>query len=97
MDNGKPHSYVESKEPPLGSEHAFPHMHYSSGMIDLKGGLSKREWFAAMALQGLLSNPDVKPKYEANEIDLQRVSEVNASYATVAVSLADALLKELKS
>lgn len=45
------------------------------------GGLTKREYFAAAALQGLSSNPD-------------RTSNVH-SLATGAVTLADALLAEL--
>ena len=45
-------------------------------------GLTKREHFAAMALQGMLTNTSVSP--------------TNKVYATVAVSLADALLKALE-
>ena len=37
-----------------GSEHAFPHLHLEGGKIDLKGGLTKREYFAARAMQGIL-------------------------------------------
>lgn len=36
-----------------GSTHAFPHLHLMpSGNIKLEGGLSKREYFAALIMQG---------------------------------------------
>lgn len=51
-------------------------------------GLTKRELFAAMAMQGILSGP--------KDFDIDGIPKTTASgYAEVAVSLADALLAEL--
>jgi hypothetical protein len=44
-------------------------------------GLTKREWFAGMALQGLLANHENRTSYEAIAVDAIRYS--------------DALLKQL--
>lgn len=52
--------------------------------VSSTGGLSKRELFAAMAMQGHLSNPEVFKE------DWQ-----NATMVNWAVSMADALLAEL--
>jgi hypothetical protein len=49
-------------------------------------GLTKREHFAGLAMQGLLASPEGKVKGTKNEIELSRV----------AVIFADALLKELE-
>lgn len=61
----------------------------------IKAGLTKREYFAAMAMQGLLANPDVKPLEQAHTIDAHRVDLVNRGYAKVAIGMADAILDEL--
>ena len=45
-------------------------------------GLTKRELFAAMALQGMLANPE-------------RIGDKDSGYADYAVHLADALINEL--
>lgn len=45
-------------------------------------GLTKREYFAAMALQGMLSNPDIRGS--------------NESLAKTSISVADVLIKELE-
>lgn len=37
-----------------GSEHAFPHIHICGSTIKVEGGLSKREYFFAEAIKGLL-------------------------------------------
>ena len=46
-----------------------------------EGGLTKREYFAAMALQGLLSNPTL--------------ASTNSEYAIVAVDFSNKLTEEL--
>lgn len=53
-------------------------------------GLTKREYFAAMAMQALLSNPNIKrPEQNANlKNDLKM-------FASIAVEYADAVLAEL--
>jgi hypothetical protein len=48
---------------------------------ELNMGLNKREWFAGMALQGLLANHENRTSYEAIAVDAIRYS--------------DALLKQL--
>lgn len=53
-------------------------------------GLTKREYFAAMAMQALISNPNIKrPEQNAN---LKKDLKV---FASVAVEYADAMLSEL--
>ncbi len=59
-------------------------------------GLTKREYFAITILNGLLANPDVKPRHEAHTIDVHRMNEVNSSYSNIAVRLADSLFEELE-
>lgn len=55
-------------------------------------GLTKREYFAAMAMQGIISN---------SELERIRLSEKTekrcADYAMLSVKYADALLKELEN
>lgn len=38
---------------------AFPHTHTSSLRVSWQTGMSLRDWFAGMAMQGLASNPEV--------------------------------------
>lgn len=53
-------------------------------------GLTKREYFAAMAMQALLSNPNIKrPEQNANLKNDLKV------FASIAVEYADAVLAEL--
>jgi hypothetical protein len=54
-------------------------------------GLSKREWLAGMALQGLLSNPDYNCPSRPKDI----VTTTNT--ATAALCYADALLKQFEN
>ena len=61
-----------------GNELAFPLV----GREDYNAGLTKREWFAGLAMQGMLSDP--KQAGSSDEI---------AHYAVYA---ADALIKELE-
>ena len=60
------------------------------------GGLTKREYFAGLAMKGLLSNPE-RYKYIAKCIELGNVNQEGASKknAHKAVLLSDALLEEL--
>ena len=63
---------------------AFPHHHCSYfGTGDDPSGMSLRDWFAGMALQGLLACPYDAPWKE----DSQKVS-------TSAYEMADAMLKQ---
>ena len=53
-------------------------------------GLTKREYFAAMAMQALIANPNIKrPEQNANLKNDLKV------FASVAVEYADAMLSEL--
>lgn len=66
--------------------------HEESSVI--ANGLTKREYFAAMALQGLLAN-----SYQANDMDRKKdmpVEEQMQRYAKGAVMMADELLNQLK-
>ena len=39
-------------------EHAFPHIHVDATKVQVAGGLTRRDYFTAKALQGLLSNAE---------------------------------------
>ncbi|MBS5907830.1 MAG: hypothetical protein KIC84_11455 [Dysgonomonas mossii] len=68
-----------------GKENAFPHIEldtYSGKPCNQHFGLTKRELFAAMAMQGILANPE---KIGGKDQELTQYS----------VMLADALINEL--
>lgn len=68
------------------SEPAYPRPHSEISMNrkePAQAGLTKRELFAAMAMQGLMANP--QHNHSAGEI------------ASIAIVVADALLTELES
>lgn len=67
-----------------GSEHAFPHLHLENSIINLKGGLSKREYFAGLAMQGFCANSEAFK-------ELNSTTLVDCS-----LKCADALLKALE-
>jgi len=56
----------------------------------LEGGLTKREYFAAMAMQGMLSNPD------ATKETIKHKSSPIEVFPVQAVEFADELLKQLE-
>jgi hypothetical protein len=60
-------------------EMAYPQLKKSGDIAIQEGGLTKREWFAGMALQGLVSRDVSSPAEE---------------WASVSFKLADAMLKE---
>lgn len=76
-----------------GSEHAFPNMHISEGKVSLEGGISKREYFAAMAMQAIAANEDLN----YSKADYERGDHLAGSKAVAKFSVfyADALLAEL--
>ena len=57
-----------------------------------RDGLSKREWFAGMALQGYLANPTSfgPPVHESDKYNPRLVADVSANFAYM---LADAMIK----
>lgn len=62
---------------------AFPYLDGEGGQLEIaEVGLTKRELFAAMALQGMLANPATDGSF-------------NSSVADDAVAFADHLIKEL--
>lgn len=68
-----------------GKENAFPHVEldtYSGKPCNQHFGLTKRELFAAMAMQGILANPE-------------RIGGKDQELAQYSVMLADALITEL--
>jgi hypothetical protein len=73
-----------------GNEYAAPISHHDAGMG--LGGLSKREHFAAMAMQGLLSDGAWCERVSAaNESE----DEARLAVGIAAVAMADALLLAL--
>lgn len=76
---------VENKDLP-----AFASVAISGNDGYQQDGLTKREYFAAMAMQALLSNPNIKrPEQNANLKNDLKV------FASIAVEYADAVLAEL--
>lgn len=71
-------------------EPAFPVPETAVGGQRMRGGLSKREYFAAMAMQGMLANPEINKRARKNGVYSPR------EYARWAVDSADALLAELE-
>lgn len=57
-------------------------------------GLTKREWFAGMALQGMLADSNDVPK---SELKKHGVEEVHDYIAQAAFEYADAMIKESAS
>lgn len=57
-------------------------------------GLTKREYFAAMALQGLLANPKYLEQLSALRVSAE--ADMNQLCAREAVDMADELLKQLE-
>ena len=75
----------------LGTQ--FIQMHKNGYDRDL--GLTKREYFAGLAMQGLLANLE-RYKYIAEKVECGMPQEIaSAKNAHKAVLLADALLEEL--
>lgn len=77
---------------------AFPHMVIETDPIDGStirniefDGLTKREYFAAMAMQGLLSNGAIREIYSGNN-----GCAVPSGIAQLSLDYSDALLAELE-
>jgi hypothetical protein len=84
-----------------GEQPAFPEPYINSGRLQLsiKSGLTKREQFAAMAMQGILAGipqrqQDMIPllEYYAKQFPDKTMNEC---VAIESVEMADALLKQL--
>ena len=63
-------------------ESAFPFVDETGKAQSIAAGLTKREYFAAMAMQGVLANPNYNGDYK--------------HLSVVSVKVADALLAELE-
>lgn len=74
--------------------------------IEMKweGGISKRDWFAGLALQGIMANPvlqeqwarDFQKKCDAGVAPSDAAKETEESYALRATRAADALVNFLR-
>ena len=62
--------------------------------IIANAGLTKREWFAGLAMQGLLSNPNLTT-IMAEAAKIEGHGKPQKIYARLAVEDADALIAEL--
>lgn len=69
--------------------------HNENGYDGFKSGLTKRELFAAMAMQGLLSNPHYIAKLEQNMKD-HVITDMNNMCVRESIDMADELLKQLE-
>lgn len=76
----------------VGAGHSFSGSVTSPG--ELKGGLIKREYFAAMAMQGQLS--DGNTIVGASKSECAKESSTWEAIAIISVKAADALLAELE-
>lgn len=76
--------------------HAFPSRHVTEGQFGLAGeGMSLRDWFAGMALQGLATNQEM---LMANKelIDQFGTTGIDRLQADKAYRLADAMIARSK-
>lgn len=71
-------------------ETAFPMVVDATKHTEWHSGLTKREYFAAVAMQGLLSNPNIKRPMRS---DLPKEHE---DFADTCIQYADELLKQLE-
>ena len=71
----------------MKNETIYPHskINNAGSQTIYSGGLTKREYFAAMAMQGICANPttDIKP--------------YGTAIAKVSIEIADELIKQLES
>lgn len=65
---------------------------YTSGLSGYEMGLTKREYFAAKAMQGLLSNPEWMKEYKGEKYLMRR-----DTIADTAIKTADSLLLKLSN
>ena len=70
--------------------HSFNSTDYSQGNFE---GLTKREYFAGLAMQGLISNPNIKRPTPSYIDDGKEYSD----FSKVAIEYADELLKQLET
>ncbi len=82
-------------------EQAFPHSrsHFkqdgSLSSVDWVKGLTKREWYAGMALQGLLSNSnDMLLKAVINIQEKEHLESYHEVLVINSLEIADALIKQ---
>lgn len=74
------------------TKHVFPQPEAPVKMNDPTGGLTKRELFAAMAMQGILASADFSRLVTASGI---KVDQSHSGVVMLACQLSDALLTEL--
>lgn len=79
----------QMKTEPNDLVHAYGYANEQSH-FDSQGGLTKREHFAAMAMQGLLSNPEWMQIYEG-----QKYIFASEIVAQTSLNMADALIEQL--
>ena len=86
-----------------GSQQAYPHVckvvqvHADGSIITqplTQGGLTKRELFAAMAMQGMMANSDITKGWAESLI--KGVAKAGNGISEIAVGQADALLCKLE-
>lgn len=66
---------------------------YPTGMSQSGTGLTKREYFAAMALQGIMGNQQLQNKIIVN----QSKESIRKTLSRFSIQLADELLKQLET
>lgn len=71
---------------------AFPHCEWVGDVHTHRVGMSLREWYAGVALQGYLSNPTSfgPPVPESDKYNPRLVADVSANFAYM---LADAMIR----
>lgn len=73
-----------------GNYPAFPGMYENrDNSIAYEPGLTKREYFAAIAMQGMINGDSVPPDIAGEDWDMQKMAEYS-------IKAADALLEELE-
>lgn len=88
MENGNQPAFAQIKTSHESGITNNERWHY--GHVFSDGGLTKREYFTGLAMQGLLSNPEITlPKSSASEDEFKL-------FANVCVKYADEILKQLQ-
>jgi len=72
----------------MKSAYPYIHRHPTTGVTELDNGMTLRDWFAGMALQGLMPNTFKTPPDDYPDGSLAEL------WAGMAYEMADAMMKE---
>lgn len=93
MKNAEQPVYPVKFDPQI---HAIGKAIHKKDIEAIVNGITKREHFSIMCLQGLLSNPNTAKQIESQKGNLE-TGQVNKIISLTAIELADELLKQLET